>query len=273
MRTESHFVDDLEARHGEPIGRLLPTASLEPDPDQPRAVIGDLAELVASIRDYGVLEPILVRPNPQAGDGAPPFRIISGERRWRAACEAELLEVPAILMPIEDAEALEIGLIENLQRKDLTPFEEAEGYRALMERFDLTQEEVANRVGKARTVVTEALALLEMPPRVRDAVQALGLQSKTLLREVLKAPDEATMLEWVERIADEGLSRDDLRRENRRRRSRRGTGDGPYVFRFRPEDKRFKMALEFKSETVERSDLIRALEEILAELREAEEAE
>lgn len=270
MRHDTHFVEDFEVRHGEPVGKLVPTASLEPDPEQPRAVMGSLDDLAASIRERGVLEPILVRPHPGAAEGAPPFRIISGERRWRAARQAGLLEVPIIEMPVGDGEALEIALIENLQRKDLTPFEEAEGYRALMERFELTQEQVATKVGKSRTVITEALGLLEMPARVRDAVQALGIQSKTILREVLKAGDEEAMLALVERVSDHGLSRDDLRREIRRKtRSARGRRE-PYVFRFRPRDRSFTVAVKFRSETVERQDLITALEEILQELKTAQ---
>ena len=119
-------------------------------------------------------------------------------------------------MDVTDEEALEIALIENLQRKDLTPFEEAEGYRMLAESHGYTHEEISEAVGKSRTVVTESLSLLQMPPRVRDTVQALGITSKSLLLEVLKAGSEDEMIDLLEEVARRGLNRDDLRQRLRR---------------------------------------------------------
>jgi ParB family transcriptional regulator, chromosome partitioning protein len=134
MRHDTHFVDELTARHETPVGKMVPLSALEPDPEQPRTSMGDLDDLVASIRAKGVLEPILVRPldpppedqrglrfEPKEAGGS--FRIISGERRYRAAQEAGLYDVPVIVMEVSEEEAREISLIENLQRKDLTPFE------------------------------------------------------------------------------------------------------------------------------------------------------
>ena len=279
MRHSSHFVEELSARHGAPVGKMVPLSALEPDPSQPRQSMGDLDDLVSSIREKGVLEPLLVRPRSGVGEsptqedgahqGTAAFRIISGERRFRAAQEAGLFEVPVIEMEVTEEEALEIALIENLQRKDLTPFEEAEGYRALSERHGYTHEEIAQSVGKSRTVVTEALALLQMPARVRDTVQALGIQSKSLLLEVLKVEDERAMLELLEQVAQQGLNRDDLRR-----RMRRGPAKGssrrrkPYVFKFRSPDKSYNLSLTFRQTEVDRGDLIQALEDILRQLRE-----
>lgn len=272
MRHDTHFVDELAARHDVPVGRMLPLSTIEPDPDQPRTSMGDLDDLVASIRDKGVLEPILVRPvERESDDGAATrFRIISGERRFRAAQAAGLYELPVIEMEVSEEEALEIALIENLQRKDLTPFEEAEGYRALAERHGYTQEEIAASVSKARTVVTESLALLQMPARARDAVQALGLTSKSLLLEVLKAGSEEEMIRLLEEVARQGLSRDDLRRRMRKS-GQAGSGrrKRPYTFKFRAPDKTYSLAISFRQSEVDKSDLIRALESILTELREA----
>jgi ParB family transcriptional regulator, chromosome partitioning protein len=265
MRHEPHFVEELAARHEVPVGRMAPLSSIEPNPDQPRSTMGDLTELVGSIRDKGVLEPILVRRN--AEGSSKPLRIIAGERRYRAALEAGLYEVPVVEMDVTEEEALEIALLENLQRKDLTPFEEAEGYRALAERHGYTHEQIAATIGKSRTVITESLALLQLPPRVRDAVQALGITSKSLLLELPKAGDEAQMLALLERVASQGLTRDDLRRETRRDRAR---GRKPYTFRFRAPDKTYSLQLSFRQSTVDRSDLIHALEAILRELRQAQ---
>jgi ParB family chromosome partitioning protein len=271
MRHDTHFVEALAARHETPVGRMVPLAAIEPDPNQPRSSMGDLAELVGSIRVKGVLEPILIRPLPnrELAAGGAAFRIISGERRYRAAQEAGLFEIPAIEMEVSEEEALEIALIENLQRKDLTPFEEAEGDRALAERHGYTHEEIAEAVGKSRTVVTESLSLLAMPPRARDAVQALGIGSKSLLLEVLKAGDEAEMIRLVEEVASRGLNRDDLRRRLRRDKSGRGGRRKPYTFKFRAPDKSYSLALTFRQSEVERTDLIRALEQILTDLRNA----
>lgn len=275
MRHDTHFVEELTARHETPVGRMIPLSAIEPDPGQPRSTMGDLDDLVQSIRDKGVLEPILVRPRPGAdtGDlaGGPSgilYRIISGERRYRAAQEAGLYEVPAIEMDVSNEEALEIALIENLQRKDLTPFEEAEGYRMLAEAHQYTHEEISEAVGKSRTVITESLSLLQMPPRVRDTVQALGITSKSLLLEVLKAGSEPEMIELLEEVARRGLNRDDLRQ--RLRRSEKGGKPSrrkPYVFRFKSPDRSFSLSLAFRQSEVDKHDLIQALEQILADLR------
>ena len=273
MRHDNHFVEELSARHETPVGKMIPLSAIEPDPKQPRTTMGDLGDLVHSIRDKGILEPILVRPlsgldGLDGGEGGILYRIISGERRYRAAQEAGLYEVPAIEMDVTDQEALEIALIENLQRKDLTPFEEAEGYRMLGDSHGYTHEEISEAVGKSRTVVTESLSLLQMPPRVRDTVQALGLTSKSLLLEVLKAGDEEEMIDLLEEVARRGLNRDDLRQ--RLRRGDKGGKSGrrkPYVFRFKAPDRTFSLSLSFRQSEVDQDDLIRALEQILTDLR------
>jgi ParB family chromosome partitioning protein len=272
MRHDNHFVEELTARHETPVGKMIPLSAIEPDPGQPRSTMGDLDDLVLSIRDKGVLEPILVRPWPGGEDDASPsgvlYRIISGERRYRAAQEAGLYEVPAIEMDVSNEEALEIALIENLQRKDLTPFEEAEGYRMLAGTHQYTHEEIAEAVGKSRTVITESLSLLQMPARVRDTVQALGITSKSLLLEVLKAGSEPEMIELLEEVARRGLNRDDLRQ--RLRRTEKGgkfSRRKPYVFRFKSPDRSFSLSLAFRQSEVDKDDLIHALEQILADLR------
>lgn len=270
MRHRSHFVEELAARNEETIGRMVPLASVEPDPSQPRSTMGDLEELANSIRDKGVLEPILVRRSKSGDQEREGLVIISGERRYRAALQAGLIEIPVIEMDVEEDEALEIALIENLQRKDLTPFEEAEGYRALADRFGYTQEQVARAVGKSRTLVTESLALLQMSNRVRETAQALGIQTKSTLLEILKAEDEEEMVQLLEEVSRHGLSRDDLRRKKRGA-PQDPTKRKPYVFSFRAPDKAFQLRLKFRQSSVSKSELIDTLEEILKDLREAKE--
>ncbi|QQR72717.1 MAG: ParB/RepB/Spo0J family partition protein [Holophagales bacterium] len=273
MRHGAHFVDELTRRHETPIGRMVPLSALEPNPDQPRNSVGDLSDLVESIKAKGILEPILVRPRKTAEEGESElarsqFQIISGERRYRAALEAGLFDVPVIEMAVSDQEALEIALIENLQRKDLSPFEEADGYRALAELYSYKHEQIASAVGKSRTSVTESLMLLQLPARVREAAHALGITTKSTLLEVLKAGDENQMIQLLERVATQGLSRDDVRREQR---AISKAGDPPrrkpYIFKFKAPDRSFQLAVTFRQSTVDSSDLIRALEQILADLR------
>jgi ParB family chromosome partitioning protein len=270
MRHDNHFVEELTARHETPVGKMIPLSAIEPDPNQPRSTMGDLDDLVASIRDKGVLEPILVRPRPETPEDGPSgvlYRIISGERRYRAAQEAGLYEVPAIEMDLTDQEALEIALIENLQRKDLTPFEEAEGYRMLAGTHGYTHEEISEAVGKSRTVVTESLSLLQIPPRVRDTVQALGITSKSLLLEVLKAGSEEEMIDLLEEVARRGLNRDDLRQRLRHDKGGKSSRRKPYVFRFKDPERTFSLSLSFRQSEVDKDDLIHALEQILTDLR------
>src|SRR5450755_429927 len=136
---------------------------IETNPEQPRTNVGDLTELRRSIESKGVLEPLLVKP---IADGR--YRIIAGERRFRAAMEAGLTEVPCIELDVPDNEVIEIALIENLHRRDLHPFEEAEGYASLQSRHAYTQQQIADAVGKNRVSVTEAMSLLAIPEDVRD---------------------------------------------------------------------------------------------------------
>ncbi len=270
MRHDNHFVEELTQRHVTPVGRMVPLTSIEPDPSQPRSAMGDLSELVASVRDKGVLEPILVRmrPGTEIDDAEEELIIISGERRYRAALEAGLYEMPVIEMHVDDREALEIALVENLQRKDLTPFEEARGYEALAESYSYTHEQIAAAVGKSRTVITESLALLQMPSRVRDAVQALGIQSKSILLEILKAETEEEMIQLAESVATHGLKRIDLRKRLRQSKSTTGKQrKKPYIFKFRAPDKSYSLSLSFRQSTVDKGDLIEALEKILTGLR------
>ena len=274
---------------GRPVGRMVPLARIEPDPDQPRRDLGSLDSLTASIRARGVLEPILARPVDQAGpDGTATdrrYRIISGERRFRAARQAGLREIPLIEMDVSTRDALEIALVENLQRADLTPFEEAEGLRTLVERHGYTHDRVAGAVGRSRVSVTESLGLLRMPGGARETAAELGVaSSKSILLEVMKLGSEASMIRMLERIAEHGLTRAEVRAEIRKRRSLAdeheaeaaaaetgGTGQEAgkkaHVFRFRSGDDRFSVSLSFRQEVVEENDLIGALEELLAELR------
>src|SRR5262249_46197861 len=161
MRHDEHYVEALAASAGMPVGRMVAIDQIDPNPNQPRQVMGDLSELIASISEKGIIEPLIVR---QRGER---FQIIAGERRYQAAVQAGLRDLPVIVREVDDAEVIELALIENLQRKDLTPFEESEALHGLAERCGYTHEDLAHRLGKSRTSITESLALMAMPEAVR----------------------------------------------------------------------------------------------------------
>src|SRR5512132_3663059 len=192
MRHDAHFVEELTRRSGRHIGSMIPLQLIEPNAEQPRTSLGNIEELAASIREKGVLEPILVRsiaPNK--------YQIISGERRYRAATLAGLDEIPAIELDVDDKEQLEIALIENIQRKDLTPFEEAEGFLALQQRFDYTHEKISQVIGKSRTTITETLLINDIPDRIRAMCREAGVSNKSILVQVARAGSEEAMEQVV----------------------------------------------------------------------------
>ncbi len=182
--------------------KLLPLHRVEPNPDQPRQDFDEeeLAALAESIRVHGVLQPLTVR---ETGGGY--YQIIAGERRWRASRMAGLTDVPAIVIEADDRKAKELALIENLQRQDLNSVEEALGYQSLMNEFGLTQEEAAQRVGKSRPAVANALRLLTLDEKVLDMLRA-GELTAGHAKAILMLKSEKKQLEAAQKIANLGLS-------------------------------------------------------------------
>jgi ParB family chromosome partitioning protein len=181
--------------------RSVPIEALKPNPDQPRKIFAkdDLDELAGSIRDRGVLQPILVRPHP---DEPGAWQIVAGERRWRAAQQARLTEVPIVERVLDDVAVLEVAIIENVQRADLNPLEEAEAYRVLMDRFGRTQDAVAGVVGKSRSHVANTLRLLQLPERVLAYVRE-GKLTAGHARALINTPDPGAL---ADRAHMEGLN-------------------------------------------------------------------
>ena len=262
MRHDTHFVDQLAHPGGEAIGRLIPIEDIEPNPDQPRRALGDLSELTASVREKGILEPLLVR---KVGGR---FEIIAGERRYRAAVEAGLGEVPCVIRETSDSEMMELALVENLQRKDLTPFEEADGLRVLAEKYAYTHEAMAEKLGKSRSSITETLSLAAMPEEVRQLCRLADIQSKSILLQVVRQGGRDKMTTFIERLGREGATRVEARRLGRKEETRRGRGrPRHFVFRFNPKGSDFSLNLQFKRSQVDREEIIRTLEGILESLR------
>ncbi len=180
----------------------LPISQVEPGLNQPRKRFDPeaLAELADSIREHGIIQPLTVR---RLSSGY--YQIIAGERRWRAAKQAGLDEVPAVIIEADDRKVMEIGLIENLQREDLNPAEEARGYQVLMEEYGMTQEQVAQRMGKSRPAVTNALRLLNLPEDLMALVEE-GKLSAGHARALLGAPTPALQRQAAKAVLDKGLS-------------------------------------------------------------------
>ncbi|MGB7726982.1 MAG: ParB/RepB/Spo0J family partition protein [Candidatus Acidiferrum sp.] len=261
MRHDAHYVESLTSYSGAAVGRMIPVDQIRPNPDQPRKALGDLRELTDSIREKGVLEPLLVRFMPREDC----YYIISGERRYHASRAAGLREVPAIEKMADDAETLEIALIENIQRKDLTPFEEADGLQRLAQQFDYTHDDVAKKIGRARSSVSETLMLRMIPESIRRKCVEHGVLSKSVLLQIAKQPTEKKMQEMLSRFLQGGLTRDQARKE----RAEEKTGPQrpqPFVFHYEPENEAFRFRLQFKKSHVSRDELIHTLRDILAQL-------
>ena len=259
MRHDEHYVEALTAVVNAPIGRIVPIDQVDPNPDQPRQVMGDLSELMASIGEKGIIEPLVVR---QRGSR---YQIVAGERRYQAAVQVGLKEVPVVVRDVDDNEIIEIALIENLQRKDLTPFEEAEAMQSLAQRCGYTHEDLARKLGKSRTAVTEALSLNGMPVDVRNLCRLADINSKSLLLQVVRQQNPQKMVALVEKIVrDGGATRQELREAASKPKPGRPKA---FTFNYKPQNKSFHLNLRFRKSQVDRDEIIDALEAILKELR------
>lgn len=199
---ESLFEDAAPSFESDTRIETLPLREIEPDPGQPRKTFDDetLAELSASIAEHGLLQPIAVRPKPSGG-----YLIVAGERRWRASRMAGLTEVPVIVKDVTDEQAMELALVENLQREDLDPVEEAVGIRELMTRCDLTQEQAARKLGKSRSALANSLRLLSLPETVLELLKS-GFITIGHAKVVLGLPTLELQEEAAQMIADNQLN-------------------------------------------------------------------
>ncbi len=192
---------DSSTNASPPADRLVPIDQISANPDQPRRAFSEdaLAELAASIAEKGIIQPLILRPDPNH-DGQ--YQIVAGERRWRAAQRAQMHDVPAIVRDFNDTEVLEVAIIENIQRADLNPLEEAQGYRQLMERFGHTQEHLAQAMGKSRSHIANLMRLLQLPDVVQDYLRS-GQLSAGHARALITSDSAA---ELAHHIVSKGLS-------------------------------------------------------------------
>jgi ParB family chromosome partitioning protein len=267
MRHDAHYVEELSQHRPAQLGRMIPLDKLDPNPEQPRMDFGDLTELTASIAEKGVLEPLLVKPNRLTGR----WMIIAGERRFRSAQKAGLKEVPCVEMEVDDGTIAEIALIENMQRKDLTVWEEADGLLALCERFGYTHDDVARKVGKSRTTVTEAMAIARIPEDVREICKQADINAKSSLLQIVRQPDDDSMMSLAKQIASKGLNRNDAREVRRQEMGPRVVPDSkPYTFKYASPDKDFNLEIKFRASLVADSDVALVLRAVADEIDEIE---
>lgn len=274
MRHDSHYVEELSRTHRS-IGKIIPINRIEPNPDQPRTEIGDLTDLTDSIKQNGVLEPLLVKPNLNGT-----WMIIAGERRWRASNLAGLEEVPCIEMDLDEKTIAEIALIENLQRKDLNIWEEADGLKALGEKFGYTHEEIAKKISKSRTTVTESMTIAGLPENVRERCRLTNISAKSTLLEIARQFDETAMFNFLDTIQKQNLSREEIRRTARPEISTKAGKEttlskhfhkqniySDKSFTFSSENKEFNLQIKFQKTDFSKNDVLKSLKETFDKIK------
>lgn len=261
MRHDDHFVDLISTRPSGPRIRMIPLAKIDANPQQARSELGNIDELTASIKAKGVLEPILVRPKSDR------YEIIAGERRLVASKRVGLKEIPAIEMIVKDNEAMELALIENLQRKDLDVFEEADGLNVMVEVYGYNHAQLAEKIGKARSTITEIVNVARIPKKLRDVCKEAGITSRSTLIEIAKQEKIADMERLIHEITERGLRREDTRELSKKLKGKTNTTK-PFVFTYGPQTSdQYHLRLEFKKHSVSREEIIQVLEEIISRLK------
>lgn len=255
LRHDFHFVEELTNKATGVVGRMIPIDRIDPNPNQPRYEIGDIGELVQSIREKGIIEPLVVRP--MAGR----YQLISGERRYRAAVQIGLTEVPCVERDVDDREALELALIENLQRKDLTAFEEADGFRALADQFGYTHDDIARKIGKARNSITETIRISDIPDSVREFCRRADIASKSVLLQIARCHTPEEMLAMIETVTKHQLTRDNVRAFRREKKPRK-----ILLFKYKTDDGQFSCAIRYKKDAASKQEIIQRLRELIARL-------
>jgi ParB family chromosome partitioning protein len=261
---DNHFVDELSARTRTPVIRNIPIDKLTANVHQPRKDFGDLAELADSIKEKGILEPVLIRPK----NGK--FEIVAGERRFRAAQIAGLTEIPCIEHDIADNEALEISIIENIQRKDLNVYEQAFSIKSFADIYGYTHQEIAQKIGKSRVTVTELLRITDLPEEILERCMELKINSKTFLQELVKLESIEQMKEMLDNYSEEPFSRDKIKQKRKAQKENKPTEKSVKTLRFNltSEDKSVKIKFDIKSQEADKNKIINILEKLVSDLKE-----
>ncbi len=260
MRHDNHYVDLIEEKLYGPRIRMLPVNKIDPSPHQARIELGNIEELMASIREKGILQPIIVREKNER------YEIIAGERRCIAAKNVGLKDVPCIEMNVSDNEAMELALIENLQRKNLNVFEEADGLNALADMYEYSHKQISEKIGKARSTITEIISISKIPKKIRIMCEEFGIKSRGTIIEIAKQENEDHMYKLITEIKKRELKREDTRDLSKMIKGKEKKID-KYVYKFEEKDKSFKLKIEFKQQEVTKDEIVTILEKLIEKLR------
>lgn len=261
MRHDEHYVDLIASRTYSPRIRMVSVNLIEPSPHQARMELGNMQELMNSIKEKGILEPVLVRRKNDR------YEIIAGERRFIAAKNIRMNEIPCIEMNVSDNEAMELALIENMQRKDLDVFEEADGLRVLIDLYGYSHEQVSKKIGKARSTVTEIINIGRIPKEIRKLCDEYGIKSRSTVIEIAKQKSKEDMHRLVREIKERELKREDTRELSQKIKGKVKKEKG-FVYRYGEKDKKFKLKIEFKKRDVSNEEIIEILEGVINKLKE-----
>lgn len=261
MRHDDHYVDLIASRSYSPRIRMLSLDIIEPSAHQARMELGSMQELMDSIKEKGILEPVLVRRKNDK------YEIIAGERRYIAAKNIKMSEIPCIEMNVSDNEAMELALIENMQRKDLDIFEEADGLKVLIDLYGYSHEQISKKIGKARSTVTEIINIGRIPKEIRKLCDEYGITSRSTVIEIAKQKSKEDMYRLVTEIKRRELKREDTRELSRKIKGKVQKEKG-FVYRYEGKDKKFKLKIEFMRGEVSSEEIIEILEDIIYKLKE-----
>ena len=260
MRHDNHYVDLIEEKLYGPRIRMISIDKIDPSPHQARTELGDIEELMASIKEKGILQAIIVREK----DGR--YEIIAGERRWVAGKNIGLKDVPCIEMNVSDNEAMEIALIENLQRKDLDVFEEADGLNALVDMYGYSHKQIAEKIGKARSTITEIISISKITKKIRNLCEEFSIESRGTIIEIAKQKNEDDMYRLITEIKKRELKREDTRDLSKMIKGKEKKID-KYVYKYEEKDKSFKLKIEFKQQRVTKDEIVQILEKLIKKLK------
>ena len=260
MRHDNHYVDLIEGKLYGPRIRMISINKIDPSLHQARTELGDIEELMASIKEKGILQPIIVREK----NGR--YEIIAGERRCIAAKNVGLKDVPCIEMNVSDNEAMEIALIENLQRKDLSVFEEADGLNGLADIYGYSHKQISEKVGKARSTITEIISISKIPKEIRNMCEEFSIKSRSTIIEIAKQENEDNMYRLITEVKKRELKREDTRDLSKMIKGKEKKID-KYVYKYEEKDKGFKLKIEFKQQSVTKDEIVQILEKLIEKLK------
>ena len=260
MRHDDHYVELISSRDYSPRIRMISVDKIDPSPQQARSELGNIQELMASIQEKGILEPILIRRKNDR------FEIIAGERRFQAGKNVGLEEVPCIEMNVSDNEAMELALIENMQRKDLDVFEEADGLSALADIYGYNHDQIAKKIGKARSTITEIMSIGKIPIEIRNICNEFNIRSRGTLVEIAKQKNKDDMYRLVSQVKQRDLRREDTRDLSKQIKGKIKRPE-KFIYNYQKKDRSCRVKIEFKKQKVTKEEIISLLEEMIKKLK------